>query len=188
MSGLEKKYRAKAESVDFRPKTHGWKRYALRIRFENGREYLRLATEDPYLRSFLYGKYTVRDYCMDCKFPECHASDLTIADFWLYEKLSSLRNDQGISLILCNTPKGKQALDGLREQYIFADLDTDEAVYNNRVQIASERKKSNRKAFLHLYEKNGLHSAYREFFPHSIKQSMKNLAIRHCCRKRGSSK
>jgi coenzyme F420-reducing hydrogenase beta subunit len=180
---IESKYRSTVRSVDFRPKTHGWKRYALRIGLTNGKEYLRLATEDPYLGSFLYGKYTVRDYCMDCKFPEYHASDLTIADFWLHEKLSSLKRAEGISLILCNTPKGKQLIDAIGDQYIFSELDVKEAAYNNRLQIASEPKKAKRVAFLRDYEKNGLRLAYERFFPCSLAQSSKNWMIRKLFRK-----
>lgn len=184
ISEVENKYHSTAQYVDFRPKTHGWKRYALQIKFENGKEYLRLGTEDPYLRSFLYGKYTVRDYCMDCKFPECHVSDITIADFWLHEKLSSLKNEDGISLILCNTPKGKQVIDHLCDQYLISELDVKKASYNNCVQV-SEQKKANRAAFLRRYEEKGFMSAYRKFLPSSFEQNARNWVIRKFYRKRG---
>ena len=42
LKNLEEKYRSPVQSVDFRPKTHGWKRYALRIQFANGKERIRL--------------------------------------------------------------------------------------------------------------------------------------------------
>jgi hypothetical protein len=76
LENIKKKYQSDIKSVDFRPKTHGWKRYAVRIKFQNGKEYLRLGTEDTYLKCFLYGKLTVRDYCMECKFPENHLSEV----------------------------------------------------------------------------------------------------------------
>jgi coenzyme F420-reducing hydrogenase beta subunit len=183
LQALESKYRSPVQSVDFRPKTHGWKRYVLRVGFQNGKEHLRLGTEDLYLRSFLHGKFTVRDYCLECKFPECHASDITLADFWLHEKLSSLKHEDGISLLLCNTPKGKQAVEALREQFEMTELDVEKASYNNRIQV-SEQRKAKHDAFLRRYEEKGLRVAYNEFLPLSAKAKAKNWVTRRLRRKR----
>lgn len=186
LNDLEDKYSSAVQSVDFRPKTYGWKRYALRIRFANGKERIRLGTEDPYLSSFLHGKYTVRDYCLDCKFPVCHASDLTIADFWLHEKLSDLRQKNGISLILCNTTKGKRALDSICGQYELTELDVEAASYNNHVQV-SEKRKQNHDAFLECYHHNGLEAAFKTFSPATIQSKTKDWIVRTLSRKRRSS-
>jgi len=183
LNELEKRYRSTIQTVDFRPKTHGWKRYALRVKFKNGKEYLRLGTEDPYLRSFLQGKLTVREYCMDCKFPECHVSDITIADFWLYEKYSNLKHEDGISLVLCNTPKGKRAIDSIGEAYVLSEIEVDQASYNNHIKI-SEEKKERRIAFLNEYEKSGFKGACEAFLPNSTEKKLKNLVIRKLFRKR----
>lgn len=183
ISNLERKYCSKAYSVDFRPKTHGWRRYAIRIKFENGREYLRLGTEDPYLRSFLYGKYTVRDYCLECKFAENHASDITIADFWLYEKFLSFKQDEGISLILCNTTKGEKIVDSIRKQYTITELDVEKAAYNNHVQI-SEKKKNKHDEFLKFYVENGFDSAYKKYLYIPLKERLKSFIVRKFFRKR----
>lgn len=177
LSELEKKYGSRIISVDFRPKTHGWKRYSFRIRFENGKEYIRLGTEDPYLRSFLYGKFTVRDYCLDCKFSVQHASDISIADFWLFEKLSDLKHDNGISLVLCNTQKGKNILDSIGESYVFSKLDLEKASYNNKPR-SSEKRKSKHDDFIKLYEEKGLSLACKKFIPLSAKDKLKNLFVR----------
>jgi coenzyme F420-reducing hydrogenase beta subunit len=123
ISSLENKYHSTIAKVDFRPKTHGWKRYAVLVSFKNGKVYNRLGVEDEYLKSFLYGKYTVRDYCLDCKFSDCHVSDITIADFWLHNKLSELNNENGISLVLCNSEKGKQMLESVNDSFLFSSLD-----------------------------------------------------------------
>lgn len=179
---LENKYHSLVEDVDFRPKTFGWKRYAVRVKFKNRKEYIRLGTEDPYLRGFLYGKYTVRDYCLECKFPECHASDITIADFWLHEKLSSLKHEEGISLILCNTEKGKCIIDSIRGEYVFSELDVEKASYNNRIQLSPEKKKKH-DAFLSHYEEYGFTSACQKFMPSSRKDKIRNMIIRKFFRK-----
>ncbi|MBR1431509.1 Coenzyme F420 hydrogenase/dehydrogenase, beta subunit C-terminal domain [Ruminococcus sp.] len=183
LSELERRYKSTVKSVDFRPKTHGWKRYAVRTEFYNGREHLRLGSEDPYLKCFLRGKLSVRDYCHECKFPECHISDLTIADFWLNEKLSSLRSEDGISLVLCNTEKGKKALDEIARDYIFEELDLDAAGYNNRIRI-SERNIIRHEEFMKRYAEEGLEASCRAMLPSSVAEKLKNRIVRLMVRKR----
>lgn len=184
LASLERKYRSFVTSVDFRPKTHGWKRYAVQICFENGKIYNHLGVEDEYLKSFLYGKYTVRDYCMECKFSDCHASDITIADFWRHEKLSSLRNENGISLILCNSEKGKDMLTSVGDQYSFTKLDVEGASYNNKKTEMSEKAIRRREPFLVLCCEKDLRTACQTFLPCSVKNKLKNRIARTIYRKR----
>ena len=178
LSNLEQKYGSVVTSVDFRPKTHGWKRYAVLIDFQNCKRYLRLGVEDPYLRSFLYGKKTVRDYCMDCKFAQCHASDLTIADFWMHRKLSELENFNGISLILCNTQKGIDSIEQIKQHYLLQALDVQSASYNNQLSRADQKTRDKRNDFLRMFEKKGLDAAYDQTFKDPLHYKIRNLATR----------
>lgn len=175
LSELEKKYKSDVCSVDFRPKTHGWKRYALLIGFDNGRKYNRLGTEDPYLKSFLYGKYTVRDYCLECKFSDHHFSDITIADFWRHHELSDLVNPKGISLILCNTVKGKSTIISIEKDYIFKELSVEDVGYNNKKTVVNEKELERHRLFIKTFEEKGLDFCYKKFLPNSNKDKIKNL-------------
>lgn len=183
IGNLERIYSSAANIVDFRPKSHGWKRHAIRVKFENGKEYLRLGTEDPYLRSFLYGKYTVRNYCLECKFAENHTSDITIADFWLYEKFLSNKQDKGISLILCNTTKGKNIIDSIREKYIITELDVEQASYNNHIQISGKKIKKHNE-FLDFYIKHGFALAHKKYLPIPFRENFKSFIIRKFFKKK----
>ena len=174
---LEVKHHSSVKKVDFRPKIFGWKRYAIRVLFDNGKEYIRLGTEDPFLGSFLYGKYTVRDYCLSCKFPEAHLSDITIADFWLHEKLSSLKNNSGISLILCNSQKGIEAIQSMKAGYTMVEMDVDQASYNNHISYSRDRIEKHDQ-FIQYVSQHGLDAAYRKFLPSSLKDRLKNIIIR----------
>lgn len=180
---LERKYRSSVKKVDFRPKSHGWERHAIWVEFDNGKVYNRLGTEDPYLRSFLYGKYTVRDCCLECKFSDNHLSDITIADFWRYKELSDLKHEDGISLLLCNTLKGRQVVDNLKDCYYLVELDVEKAAYNNK--IKKSNKISEHRAFLNCYVKNGLKVAYKTFVPNSFKNKIKSYVARKVLRKKG---
>lgn len=175
---LEKKYKSKVKKVDFRPKTHGWRRYAVLVEFENGKKYNTLGVEDPFLRSFLYGKYTVRDYCLECKFSDEHQSDITIADFWLFEKLSDLKNEDGISLVVCNTEKGVSFVSEMKSNYCFDKLDVNTVLYNHKKTHTSEEQVEKHNKFLKQTLKYGFLYAYKEYFKDSLKVKIKNRIAR----------
>ena len=185
---LERKYGAPVASIDFRPKTHGWRRYAVKATFQNGRVYNRLGTEDPYLRSFLYGKYTVRDNCLDCKFSDHHAADITIADFWLNKELSGRENPDGMSLVLCNTPVGRQAVDALQEQYVLQEIPVSDAAYNHKKTETLPEDRVRHAAFLRLCQEQGLDAACRKYLPISLKNRWKNRLRRTLYRSRRRNK
>ena len=42
VTSLENKYKGKVEDVSFRDKRNGWREYVLSIRFDNGKEYVKL--------------------------------------------------------------------------------------------------------------------------------------------------
>ena len=188
LNGLEKKYRSEVQAVDFRPKTHGWKRYAIRIDFKNGKVYNRLGIEDDYLKSFLNGRYSVRDYCLECKFSDCHTADITIADFWRHDKLSALQNKDGISLILCNSEKGMRTIESLGNQFLFSKLDVEKAAYNYKKTDTSDIKLKKHADFLALYQETDLQTASRRFVPISFAKKIRYCIVRTICRRRKDSK
>ena len=121
---------------------------------------------------------------MECKFSDCHAADITIADFWLHEKLSSLQNENGISLILCNSEKGKNIIDSVREQFLFTELDVGSASYNHKKTEMSEKAINKRATFLKLCSEKNLYTAFETVFPCSVKNKLKNRIARTIYRKR----
>lgn len=184
VKNLEKKYGAELSSIDFRPKTHGWRRYAVWAKFKNGRIYNRLGTEDPYLRSFLYGKYTVRDECLECKFSEHHVSDITIADFWLNAKFVEVNNRNGVSLVICNTSFGKRVVESIKDQYILWELPIEEALYNHKKTEVSCEYRQRHEAFIRLCSEKGLDAACHTYLPISFKNRCKNRFCRLLCKSR----
>ncbi len=186
LSMLEKRYRSSVINVDFRPKTHGWRRYAVSVDFANGKNYNRLGTEDPYLRSFLLGKYTDRDYCLECKFSDCHAADITLADFWLHKKLSKLNNSLGISLVLCNTEKGAAAVKDLQDEFVTEELELGDACYNNKPTVTPEQKIQKHRMFKEVWVKKGIKAACHRVAPSSLKERVKDVVVRR--RKRRKDK
>lgn len=74
------------------------------------------------MRSYTFTFYKhimFRHSCGKCHFTNVHRpSDITLADFWGWEKTDSHLNedDKGISLVLVNTPKGKEIFEAVKHQ------------------------------------------------------------------------
>ncbi len=104
-------------SFGFRSKIHGWKDFSVKADFNDGSSWVASQTEDPYMRGFLQNLY-LRPSCHHCRIRHgCHAADLTLADLWGAQDLYPDRDDDtGLSLILCNTEKGREMLRSIEEQ------------------------------------------------------------------------
>ena len=63
------------------------------------------------MKGFLSNLY-LRPSCHDCKCKDGkHHSDISLGDFWGIDKFNpSFDDDKGVSLVLINTPKGKEFL------------------------------------------------------------------------------
>lgn len=72
--------------------------------------------------TFTYAFYKhimFRHSCGACKYTNLQRpSDITIADFWGWEKTNPDINadDKGVSLVLCNTEKGRQLFEAVKER------------------------------------------------------------------------
>ena len=183
LSDLEKRFASKVALVDFRPKNFGWASHSIYIRFEDGREYTRLAQLDPYYRGLL-GSLSKRDYCYECDFADNHAADIILADFWLYKKLSDMDNqDRGISLILTNTEKGEKIIHALAPELVLQTLPLKEGSYNIKNGHMSQDIKDRHKRFLRAVQTENFFFAIDKEAPFSIKKNWKQL-IKQLTRKR----
>lgn len=70
--------------------------------------------------TFLFYKHIMfRHSCGACKYTNLQRpSDITIADFWGWEKTDSSINtdDKGVSLLFCNTEKGQKLFDAVKDR------------------------------------------------------------------------
>lgn len=111
---IEKKYKSKIIKLEFRDKSIGWHQEHLEsFTLENGKQ-----VKDSLLRIFFYRGLGTRLSCSDCKFCNLQRpSDITIGDFWGYERSVPEMNldNKGISLIICNTQKGLNLIEKLND-------------------------------------------------------------------------
>ena len=114
---LEGKAKADIIHVDFREKEHcGWRAHKEAFRYSDAKRGKEI--KETYTHLF-YKHIMFRHSCGVCKYTNLQRpSDITIADFWGWEKTNPTANsdDKGLSLVLCNTEKGRQLFESVKER------------------------------------------------------------------------
>jgi len=142
----EVQHGAKAQAVSFRSKIAGWKRYSVRIDFENGSVSETAMDQDSFMRLFL-ADLCLRPSCYSCPFAAVpRQGDITLADYWgVGSAHPGIDDDRGVSLILVTTEKGFARFQQLEDDMILHPSDLARAVACNPcvirpVQLNPERR------------------------------------------------
>ena len=110
---IEKKYRSSIIAPCFRNKKFGWHGAVETYVLNNGKE-VRSSTSN-----YLYFQgLSLRESCANCKYTNLYrVGDISLGDFWGLPNDSPYELDQkGVSLILCNSQKGKVYLEYISER------------------------------------------------------------------------
>lgn len=151
----EKKYKKKIVFVDFRDKKeYGWWRHKETFTMENN---VRLTPKCVPFTNLFYKHIMFRSSCGSCHF--CNTirpSDITIADFWGWEKINPEFNkdDKGVSLLLINTGKGKELFKAINKRLYTFQAKLEDCLQPNLKQPSVLNPKS--QEFERVYNKYGI--------------------------------
>ena len=165
---LEKKQGAPIVWVNFRDKQkYGWKAHRETFKFKNGGGKMSF--------TFLFYKHIMfRKSCGSCHF--CNTkrpSDITIADFWGWEKTDPKFNadNKGCSLVLVNTEKGRKLFEAVKDRMntVPAELENclqpnmrhPSVIHPKRDQFEKEYAKKGFKYVYFKYGEEGWRNKYR---------------------------
>ncbi len=116
LASVELKYGC-AEKVNFRDKSRlGWGSHKESFTFENG-----MYLENYIYTDLFYQHVMFRHSCSVCHFTNLqHPSDITIADFWGWEKTNQTINsdNKGVSLFFINNEKGKFLFESVKDNLV----------------------------------------------------------------------
>ncbi len=120
ISAVEKKYKAKVISYQFRDKKiNGWScSSSSSVRRNNKDKYIGFdSIMYSYFNMFISGSIN-REVCYSCPFATIERTgDITLADYWGVRKFHTVHNAQkGVSAILVNTQKGQDVISALEWQ------------------------------------------------------------------------
>lgn len=116
---IEKKYKQRIVQVNFRDKSLGWAAHKESFVFGNGNKVFSYS-----YTSLFYKHVIIRPSCGNCKYTNTsRPSDITLADFWGIEKVSTDFNadNKGVSLVLLNTPKGIELFEKVKTDLNFIE-------------------------------------------------------------------
>lgn len=105
-------HKAKITNIRFKDKRKGWLRPSLVIDFSNGDSYIKLLTEDIYIKLWSGLNIISRPACHSCPYAKTlRESDVTIGDFWgIQNSMPDFFDEQGTSLVIVNSHKGEIAI------------------------------------------------------------------------------
>lgn len=175
---IEKKKKSTICSVNFRDKNKfGWAAHRESFKFAENKD----TDADTYTYAFCI-HIMLRHSCGTCKYANLQRpSDITIADFWGWEKTDPKINadDKGLSLILCNTNKGQEIFDTIKEDMTYVKAELKNCMQPNLQYPTKPHPK--RMAFEHDYEKKGFEFVMKKYGNLGWRHKAKKHISRHYC-------
>ncbi len=151
---LEKAYNSKLEQMHYRRTDAKWGK---------GKEYYRMANgtvlEGSYYTSWYFRNLIIRPSCESCQFCNTNrCGDISVGDFWGIEKVApEFHDDRGVSVVFCNTEKGKVAFSTVSDQLALQSASVEAAIAAQpRLQNIPVKASPNREMFWAQYKQSGI--------------------------------
>ena len=177
---VEEKEKMDVVSVDFRDKKNfGWKAHKESLTLQNLKTGEEKTISTDIFTFLFYQHIMLRPSCAECKYCNVRRpADLTLADFWGWEKTGSCINDdnKGLSLVLVNTPAGKKIFENVKHRFDIINPKLEDCVQPN---LKSPTKPDIRyKNFQSDYENKGFQYILQKYGNVSTSYKIKNIASR----------
>lgn len=142
----ESRFKKKIVNYQFRIKESiGWHSGGgtkMKLLFADGTSHIYENTVDAFFMAF-NNNVALRESCYQCKYCGTERiADFTIADFWgaTEERADKQKQQDGVSLLLCNSEKAKHLLSELMNDTEITNIDPQEAIpYNNALSEPNAR-------------------------------------------------
>ncbi len=150
----------KITNISFRSKENGWKKYHVKIEYQNGEKNVIPYNNDAYMDIFL-SDLSLRPSCYACS-AKLHyvQSDITLADFWGVDQLHpEIDDDKGCGLILFHNDYAFTLLKSLDCQ--LKEQKLDEVIAFNPSIIHSVKEPVNRNFFYTIFNNTNFTFSYQ---------------------------
>ncbi|OUO51795.1 F420H(2):quinone oxidoreductase [Parabacteroides sp. An277] len=126
---MEQKMDYTIEQVNFRDKVKGWAAHYESFIFQNGKKIITHTFTDLFYKHLMF-----RPSCAVCKYTNTQRpSDITLADFWGWEKVNSdfNKDNMGCSLVLVNSEKGQRVFEAVLPEIHVISTTIDQCLQPN---------------------------------------------------------
>lgn len=173
ISYLEKKQGSPIVWVNFRDKQkYGWAAHHETFKFKTGGGKMSF--------TYLFYKHIIlRKSCEKCHFTNLHRpSDITIADFWGWQKTDPNINsdDKGVSLVLINTEKGRKLFEASKDRMNTVQADIQNCLQPNMQHPTKIDRKRNE--FERDYQAKGFDFVYKKYGEDGWRYKVDKIQIR----------
>lgn len=120
---LEKEYGSKVVYIKAKNKELGWRKLTHKCVFKNGKTYYGIIDNDIFMKASMKLNCLSRPSCYVCKFKKFpRYGDITIGDYWIDQRKSSMDDDTGTSIVLINSKKGESFFSEVRKKIKSEDV------------------------------------------------------------------
>lgn len=145
----------------------------------NGKPITPFHTMDNYLIAFLHS-YDYTENCYSCDFAKLNrVSDITLGDSWGTELKGEVKN--GVSLILCQSKKGKELIEGAKLKLLAVDIEN-AISHNEQLNRPSYRSASRDKFFSNLEKYNNFGIALIKTAPVTVVKEKAKSIVKYIIR------
>lgn len=178
-----KDYRKKIDkdipkNIDFRNKDNGWKKFNLKIQYNETNSYKKEETKDMYMKAFL-SNLSLRPSCYNCNSKSYNRkSDITLADFWgINYVLPKMDDNKGTSLVIVNSEKGKWLFEKIKDKMKYEQVSIEEALKYNPSMVNSAKENPKRKEFFDMLSNSSFDQTVNKCIPEEniIKKIIKKV-------------
>lgn len=168
---LEKVYKTKIKGYYFRDKKYGWNAYNNSVLLEGGKTVSKWINQVYY--SFFVKNVSLRPSCYQCPYRSQHRQgDITIADFWGYEKVTGEKqNNTGISLVFANSKKGLDMIEQCGDVASIQEVNLSRAL--KTIHLNQVKSKIDRRAFWSTYQNGGYAALVKSYFDTSLSKRLR---------------
>lgn len=151
---FENEYKSRIKDFNVRSKINGWgPPNHIRIKFENGQEYVKPFNETEYGNAF---QILSKPACTNCKFKINNTyADISIGDYWGIEKEDKIYNKYGVSIIFIHNSKLNRIINELKE-FERVEIEYEAAIKNNEMITSSRKIDKRRIRYAKNFTKAGL--------------------------------
>lgn len=171
---LEKKQGSEICWVNFRDKQeYGWAAHKETFRFVKGK-----GAGKQSCTYLFYQHIMFRHSCSKCHYCKTkRPSDITLADFWGWEKTDPNINkdDKGLSLILVNTNKGREIFDAIKERMTVIPAKLKDCLQPNLCRPSIIHPK--RMSFELDYERRGFEYIYKKYMREGVITKVRRFLV-----------
>lgn len=164
--------RSKITDIHFRDKITGWRHYSVVVK-QSDETYSCIHEYNEYIKGFLADIY-LRPSCYECHFKGIKRdSDITLGDLWgihHFELPEVFYDDQGVSLVMVHSTKGKDIFDHISHSFSNIDVDIERAIQGNPSIEKSPSMNKRRTLFYKQGIKEGVHHLEKILKPSFIKK------------------